>query len=114
MSCGSGLAASFAPGETLRYPVTSRLRGDKWAFSISLPDNLFPCVDFLLYNETGSLDGWMSGYTAQMYNSDWFISLINIMMRCVFCSLDEQRTGTGPGLFLILLVSLLSHLLCLW
>lgn len=53
----------------------------------------------------------MSGYTTQMYNSDWFISLINIMMRCMFCSLEE---GTGPGLFLILLVSLLSDLLCLW
>lgn len=56
----------------------------------------------------------MSGYTAQMYNGDWFISLINIMVRCVFCSLEAQRTGTGPGLFLILLVSLLSDLLCLW
>lgn len=56
----------------------------------------------------------MSGYTAQMYNSDWFISLINIMMRCMFCSLEEQSKGTGPGLFLILLVSLFSDLLCLW
>lgn len=26
----------------------------------------------------------MAGYTIQMYNSDWFISLINIMMWCVF------------------------------
>ena len=56
----------------------------------------------------------MSGYTAQMYNSDWFISLINIMMWCMFCSLEEQSKGTGPGLLPIRLVSLLSDLLCLW
>lgn len=58
----------------------------------------------------------MAGYTVQMYNGDWFISLINIMMWCV-CLFGEAAQScckmTGLCLRLVLLVAQLDDVLCL-
>lgn len=70
---GSGL---LAPGETLRYPVTDS----------EGTGGLFPwrsqttCFHVLAFCYIMKRDRRMSGYTAQTYAGDWFISLINMTM----------------------------------
>ena len=61
---------------------------------------------------------WTAGYTIQTCDGDWFISLINIMMRCVclFGKVDlSDRTMAGLCLaFFILMVAQSDDVLCLW